>query len=203
MILIGYSGHSYVIHGIFSSKGIAITGYCDNEEKKNNPFFLTYYGKELSENGLKAISDNGFFISIGDNTIRKKIYTELLSRNLLPTNAFHSKAIIDPSVTTEKHGIMIAAGSIINPLAKIGTGSICNTGCIIEHECQVGDFTHIAPGAVLCGNVFVGENSFIGAQSIVKEGVNIGKNVIVGAGAVVVKNVPDNTTVLGNPARLK
>ncbi len=58
-------------------------------------------------------------------------------------------------------------------------------------------------GAVLCGNVFVGENSFIGAQSIVKEGVNIGKNVIVGAGAVVVKNVPDNTTVLGNPARLK
>ena len=43
----------------------------------------------------------------------------------------------------QSNGVMIAANATINPLAKIGTGAICNTGGIIEHECEVGDFAHI------------------------------------------------------------
>ncbi|HAO47433.1 MAG TPA: hypothetical protein DCQ97_10945, partial [Chitinophagaceae bacterium] len=65
---------------------------------------------------------------------------------------------------------MIAAQATINPLARIGKGAICNTGCIVEHECVVGDFAHIGPGAVLCGNVSVGEGSFVGANAVVRQG---------------------------------
>lgn len=36
--------------------------------------------------------------------------------------------------------------------------------------------------------------------SIVFGPIEIGNNVIIGAGAVVSKNVPDNCTVVGNPA---
>ena len=201
MILIGYSGHSYVINGILHTLGIKTTGYCDSEEKKNNPFLLRYFGKELSETGIKVLTQNDFFISTGNNVIRRNIFDNLAIRNLLPINVIHPSSVVDYSVEIARHGVMISANSTINALAHVGTGAICNTYSIIEHECQIGDFAHIGPGAVLCGNVHVGENSFIGAKSVVREGIKIGKNVIIGAGSVVVKDIPDNSKVAGNPAR--
>lgn len=202
MILIGYSGHSYVINGILHALGLKATGYCDNEEKKFNPFSLKYFKQETSETGLKALTQEDFFISVGNNTIRKNIYNNLAIRNLLPVNVIHPSALLDYSVDLASHGVMIAPNVTINALAKIGIGAICNTYSVIEHECLIGDFAHIAPGAVLCGNVHVGENSFVGAKSVVREGIRIGKNAIIGAGSVVVKDVPDNVKVVGNPARI-
>ncbi|MBI5613623.1 N-acetyltransferase [Candidatus Gottesmanbacteria bacterium] len=42
----------------------------------------------------------------------------------------------------------------------------------------------------------------IGAGAVILPGITIGKNAMVGAGAVVTKDVPDNTTVIGNPAKI-
>lgn len=202
MILIGYSGHAYVAHGIVTACGKQVTGYCDREEKTENPFNLIYYGQETSTEGLAAIRKAGYFIAIGNNELRKLVFTALEKLNLFPATIVHPTATISPSASVSTEGTMISAGVIINPLAKLGKAVICNTGCIIEHECQIGDFAHIGPGAVLCGNVKVGENSFVGAKSVVREGISIGKNVIIGAGSVVVKDVPDNVKIAGNPARI-
>ena len=201
MILIGYSGHAFVVYGILQATGKKVTGYCDVLEKDYNPFNLFYYGAENSDTGLEAIQQNGFFIAVGDNGLRKKIYENLQQKNLLPGNAIHPASVIDASATIAANGIMIAANVTINPLAIIGTGAICNTGCIIEHECVVGEFAHIGPGAVLCGNVKIGAGTFVGANAVIKQGITVGKNAMIGAGAVVVKDVPDNVTVVGVPAK--
>ncbi len=201
MIIIGYSGHGFVVCGIIKAAGNTVTGYCDSEEKNYNPFALKYFGKEDTEAAFAAFKQYGVFVSIGDNAIRQKVYNKLAQQNILAGNVIHPTAIIDSSATVAANNVMIAAGTIINPLAKIGTGAICNTGCIIEHECVVSDFTHIGPGAVLCGNVKVGNNSFVGAGAVVRQGITIGNNAIIGAGAVVVKDVPDNATVMGIPAK--
>jgi sugar O-acyltransferase (sialic acid O-acetyltransferase NeuD family) len=203
MILIGYSGHAFVVYGIVTASGKKVTGYCDIEEKSYNPFVLQYFGKETTDTALAAFKTAGFFIAIGDNAVRKKIFNTLSSKNLFPVNVIHPSAVIDIAAIIAANGAMIAANATINPLAKIGIGAICNTGCIIEHECVVGNFAHIAPGAVLCGNVKVGNNSFVGANAVIKQGIVIGNNVMIGAGAVVLKNVPDNTTVIGVPAQIK
>ena len=42
----------------------------------------------------------------------------------------------------------------------------------------------------------------VGANAVVLGGVHIGNNVKIGAGAVVTKDIPDNCTVVGNPARI-
>jgi sugar O-acyltransferase (sialic acid O-acetyltransferase NeuD family) len=201
MIVIGYSGHAFVACGILRAAGQPITGYCDKEEKTYNPFGLRYYGSEISGEALAAMVAHGSFIAIGVNSLRNGIYDELSIKHIRFFNAVHPSAVVDASALVTEGGVMIAANVSINPLARIGTGVICNTSCIIEHECVVGDFAHIGPGAVLCGNVRIGKQSFIGANAVIRQGITIGNNATIGAGSVVVKNVPDNVTVVGVPAK--
>lgn len=197
--IIGYSGHAYVIIDIFLNAGRIVTAYCDNEAKSNNPYHLEYLGKESEV--LERLKDFDYFLCVGHNGIREKISNQV--KNILgnPANAIHPRAIVSASAQLGQ-GIMIAANASINPMVTIGNGVICNTSCSIDHECVIDDFAHIAPGAVLCGNVKVGKGSFIGAGAVVKQGVIIGENVMVGAGTVVLKDVANNTTVVGNPQRV-
>ena len=198
MAIVGYSGHAYVIIDILLNAGRLVTAYCDQEEKANNPYHLQYLGKESEV--IDKLKKFDFFACVGHNGIREKIHTQLSQLLGNPINAIHPSAVISASVRMGD-GIMIAANATINPLVELGRGVICNTSSSIDHECMIGDFVHVAPGAVLCGNVTVGHGSFIGANSVIRQGIHIGNNVTIGAGSVVIKDVPDNTTVIGNPAK--
>lgn len=50
--------------------------------------------------------------------------------------------------------------------------------------------------------ITIGKNSFIGARVSILPGTVIGENVLVGACSVVKGNVPDNSIVVGNPAKI-
>jgi sugar O-acyltransferase (sialic acid O-acetyltransferase NeuD family) len=196
--IVGYSGHAYVIIDIFLNAGRLVTAYCDQEEKKSNPYHLNYLGKESDV--ISKLRKYDYFACVGHNGIREKIHMQLSKILGNPINAIHPSAVISGSVKMGD-GVMIAANATLNPLVEIGRGVICNTSTSIDHECIIGDFCHIAPGAVLCGNVQVGRNTFIGANSVIRQGIVIGNNVTIGAGTVVVKDVPDGATVVGNPAK--
>ncbi len=199
--LIGYSGHAYVAFEIFFSQGQIVSAYTEKVEKNENPYALKWLGDEADEAVIELLKNYSYFVSIGDNILRKRISEKLIPLLGMPENALHKTAIISRSMNSGT-GNMFAPRVVINPLVKIGNGVICNTACVIEHECVINDYVHIAPGAILCGNVSVGEGSFIGAGAVVKQGVTIGKNVIVGAGTVVIKDIDDNTKVIGNPQRI-
>ena len=47
-----------------------------------------------------------------------------------------------------------------------------------------------------------GELSFIGIDTTIIQGIKIGKNVTIGAGSVVIRDIPENTIVVGNPAKV-
>jgi sugar O-acyltransferase (sialic acid O-acetyltransferase NeuD family) len=199
--IIGYSGHAYVAIDALGKSNFQVTHYCEQEEKSSNPFGLHYLGDENKPNTIQALSEYEYFVGIGDNNLRKKIQLKLTEEIRLPLKAIHPSAIIGDEVMIEA-GVLVAGNVTINPLTKIQEGAICNTGSIIEHDCEVGSFAHIAPGAVLLGNVKVGEQTLIGGDSVVNPGIEVGKNSIIGAGSVITKNIPANCKAFGNPAKI-
>ena len=48
----------------------------------------------------------------------------------------------------------------------------------------------------------IGDNVTLGVNVTIIGGVTIGNNVTIGAGSVVVKDIPDNSVAVGNPARV-
>lgn len=201
-VILGYSGHAYVVSEILMSNGYRLVGYCDATEKADNPFKLKYMGSELYESIQNVISSYSVFIGIGNNSVRAAVYKNLSSKGFDFPKVIHPKAIVSVTATMGQASVVMP-GAVINTMTKIGHAVICNSSCVIEHECFIDNYVHIAPGAVLAGNVSVGEGSFIGANAVIKQGVTIGSNVIIGAGAVVINDVADDLTIYGNPAMCK
>ena len=50
--------------------------------------------------------------------------------------------------------------------------------------------------------IVVENGASIGTSVTILAGIHIGKNAVIGAGSVVTKDVPDETTVIGNPAKI-
>jgi sugar O-acyltransferase (sialic acid O-acetyltransferase NeuD family) len=202
IILIGYSGHGFVLADTAIENQLHLIGYTDNRIVQNNPFELDYLGNER-ENGFFDNYSKGvkFLIGIGDNLIREKIHN-LILENDRETHTLISQSAYISKTARIGNGTFVSKNVSINAFAKIGNNVILNTACVIEHDCAVGDGAHIAPGAVLAGNVFIGDRSFIGANAVVKQGVVIGKDVIVGAGSVVINDIPDGKKIVGNPSRI-
>lgn len=53
-----------------------------------------------------------------------------------------------------------------------------------------------------CGTTLIRKGASIGSSSTLLCGITVGENAIVGAGSVVTKNVPPDTIVAGNPAKV-
>jgi sugar O-acyltransferase (sialic acid O-acetyltransferase NeuD family) len=201
--IFGYSGHAYIAIDILNTQGRIVTHYCTKNEFRNNPYSLNYLGFEDDLNILNSIKESfDFFIAIGSNVNRQKVFNIVVDFiKTKPVNAVHKNSIVSGK-SSLGNGILIGAGVVINTLATIYDGVICNTACIIEHECLIGSFAHIGPGAVLAGGVQIGKRTFVGSNAVIKQGVKIGNDVTVGAGTVVLFDVPDNVTIVGNPGRI-
>lgn len=71
----------------------------------------------------------------------------------------------------------------------------------IAHNCQIAQGAAMAGPCRTSGSSRIGRNAYL-AGSIVRNQCSVGENAFVGIGSVVVKDVPANTTVVGNPAKL-
>lgn len=73
-------------------------------------------------------------------------------------------------------------------------------GCIIGYQSTL--LTHeIAIDYARLGKVHIKKQALIGAESIIRSGTTIGTKSIVGMRSLVIKNIPDNKTYVGFPAK--
>jgi sugar O-acyltransferase (sialic acid O-acetyltransferase NeuD family) len=139
--------------------------------------------------------------AVGDASIRQY----LLEQSGLPAEFWltiiHPHACIASSAFLGV-GTAVAAQAVIGPCARLDTGVIINHAAIVDHDCYVGAYSHIAPGASLAGGVHVGAGVLIGAGARILPEVRIGDGVVIGAGAVVLSDIPAGQTWAGVPASM-
>ncbi|UGB30428.1 acetyltransferase [Metabacillus sp. B2-18] len=138
--------------------------------------------------------------SIGKTSRRINLYNTLEDIGFTIPNIIDPTAIISNDVQLG-NGIFIGKKAVINAGATIHNGAIINTASIIEHDCIVGEFTHIAPGTVMCGNVQVGRETHIGANSVIKQQIKIGSHTMIGMGSIVLKDIGDSKEAFGSPCK--
>jgi serine O-acetyltransferase len=103
----------------------------------------------------------------------------------------------------------VATGVEIHPAAQIGRGLFIDhgAGVVIGETAEVGDDVTMYQGVTLGGTGFargkrhptVGDEVMIGSGAKLLGPIEVGARSKIGANSVVIHDVPENTTVVGNP----
>ena len=153
---------------------------------------------------LKKITNRNtyFFLGIGDNILRKKIYDEVISKieKLKWLRLLSKDTIIDKSVKIGE-GTAIMPGVVINFQTIIKDHCIINTSSSIDHDCFVDSFVNLSPGVNVAGNVKIERFTKIGIGASVSHNLNIKQNVVIGANSFVNKDCETNKTYYGIPIK--
>ena len=93
----------------------------------------------------------------------------------------------------------IDRGSMSN--TEIGKNTFLDNQIHIAHNVKIGDNTIIAGQVGIAGSSKIGNNVKIGGQAGISGHLIIGDNVDIAGGSGVIRNIPDNSKVMGYPAK--
>lgn len=121
-----------------------------------------------------------------------------------------SSTIAPPFHCDHGHGIKLGENVFINYNGTMLDGGIITIGnnTQIGPNCQLLtpnhpiDYLERRKTIERCQPITIGDDCWLGSGVIVCPGVTIGDRCIIGAGSVVTKDIPSDTLVAGNPARI-
>lgn len=205
VIIIGAGDHAKVLLDILLDQNINVIGLTDKNISKGTLIYgVSVIGDDseilkYKSNEIELVNGIG---SIGNTSLRQKVFVSLKEKGYVFKTVIHSSVIISKRAKIGE-GVQLLAGSIINTEAEIGDNTIINTKSSIDHGCVIGKHCHIAPGCTFSGCVNVGDGSHVGTGTSIIQGINIGENVLIGAGSIVIHDVSDNEKAFGVPARVR
>ncbi|MBX2952504.1 MAG: NeuD/PglB/VioB family sugar acetyltransferase [Leadbetterella sp.] len=188
---------------IFSGNDVLVYGFLDdNKDLHNTEISEVLVLGDINDESYLGIIGNKteVFVAMEHKTAKEKTVKQLLEqKKTMPVNAVHQRAVVSEEAELG-HGILVAAGVVVNPGARIGNHSVIFSGAVVDTAAVIGEYAEIGAGAVINSEAEIGKGAFIGSGAVIVSGVKIGKNARIGAGSVVIEDVKEGKTVFGNPA---
>src|SRR5262249_19405674 len=145
VVILGAGGHAKVVIGTLQAAGHRVAAVLDDDGSRRGQTLLGLpLVGALAE--LAGTGETQAVLAVGDNRVRERLARQF--RNVAWVTAVHPSAYVHPSVSLGP-GTLLFAGAVVQPDAVIGAHVIVNTRATVDHDCQVGDFVHLAPGVHL------------------------------------------------------
>lgn len=162
-----------------------------------NGIFVKHNLEELLEIQEKCLVIN----AMGSPEMRKSIQHNLSKNTNLSFPNF-----IDSDVKLNAHikmgeGNIISRGVVFSTNIEIGDFNLIHFNCTVGHDVKLKNFNCIYPLVSLSGYTDIGNNNMIGTNSSTLPRVRLKNNIIVGANTLINRDILDQKTVIGSPAR--
>ena len=157
--------------------------YIKYTAEENTYFFIGYVGLQQEKSTFEKISKL---------SIQEDRWATLI----------HPSAIIPKGICDIGRGVLFAPLVQLSPDTTISDNCILLANSFIGHDSFLDKFAHVATNGVVGANVHVGKAVHIGSNATIREKVRIGNYSLIGAGAVVLKDIPENSIAVGNPAKI-
>ena len=210
IIIIGGYGNGTVIAQIIEDINVEqktweILGFLNDFEKEpiNGYPILGKVEHDVIKKYLQ-MDDVYFFYALISTKLNYKFLPKL--HNLkIPLERFatliHPKAVIASSALIG-FGVSIMAFSIVGPNAKVGNFIQVFGHATVGHNCIVEDYAYVTSNSIIGAHVHLKQGAFLGVNSTTLDRVVIGEWSLVGQHSNVIRDVPDYSKVVGNPARV-
>jgi len=206
MIVVGAKGLAKeALEIIYLNKDTNNLAFYDDVSKDTGDFLFNQFPilknvEQVQNHFLQG--NNNFTICIGNPILRYKLFEKFTKLGGNSTSLISPLAQIGHFDVNIGDGTVVLSSAIFSNSSCIGRGSLVYYNVMVTHDCVLGDFVELSPGATILGRCKIGDFTQVGANATILPNLNIGKNVLIGAGAVVTKDIPDNSVVVGNPARI-
>lgn len=168
-----------------------------------------YYTPNTTVGGLPLLGTEEWILNnkdiccvcaIANNEARAAIQTRLMAAGVQFETLLAPYLPIPPSAKIGV-GCVLFGGVSVSVNTVLGDGVFLNSGVTVGHDAIVGNYSCVMPGSGISGGCEIGEKVYIGGHAFIVPKRKVGDGAIVAAGSVVFRNVKENTTVLGNPAK--
>jgi acetyltransferase EpsM len=159
-----------------------------------------------SSDYVKYISDPevDFFIAYVGMKNEKNVFDKIKGIEIPESRwatLIHSTAIIPEGFCKIGKGVLIAALCQLSADTTVSDNCIMLPNSFLGHDSFMDEFSHIATNGVVGANVHIGKACHIGSNATIREKVIIGDFSLVGAASMVLRDVEEETIVIGNPAK--
>ena len=178
-----------------------IAGFFDDDSKKigTEQFGVPVLG---SVSDVLKLENEAIVIGIAFPKVKISVFKKISANDSLNFPALvHSKAWISEAVSIGQ-GTILYPGVSVNYNSKIGNHVVMNMNCAIGHHTKVEDYASLAPGVNTGGHTSVGEAADIGIGVSTLQNIRIGARSTVGGQSMVTRDIPQNETAVGVPARV-
>lgn len=169
----------------------------------DTPGLTESYGLKVYsfEDASKLYSPNDlkFLVTLGNPKAREVVWKKIKAVGYQGATWVHPDAFVSPSAEIGE-GVIVDDCSVDSRVV-LKPNSYIYRNAIVGHDVTIGENGIICAASFIGGHTTLEKNIFYGAGAACRDGITIGHDSVIGINSAVYKDVPENSSVIGNPAR--